>query len=599
MTDPTDPTDSRAPEAEPPVPLPDGSLPDAFLPVAQVRRSRWIGIVWAVPLAALLIVAFLGVRAFAERGIDVVVTFGTGAGARVDDTKVVYKGLEAGYVRHIDISDDGLHVKMTLRLDRRSKPWLTTKTTFWLVGANPNISDLASVKAAVAGLSIGVAPSLEGEPTRSFVGLDEPPLIPPGTPGTRYSLVADALGTARVGSSMFFRGQQVGRVITIGFVAPDRFRLGVFVEAPYDKLVHAGSIFWISSPVQVELTDKGVSAALEHAGALISGAIELDNLGSEQADVQSPAGTVFTLFQSRQEAQAGPPGPALPYRFVFKGAAGELAVGAQVRLLGFTVGEIRSVTLRLDPQSGETASEVQAVLYPRKLNLHAPEGSDIAAWREHTDAALNHLLARGFRARLAQSPPLIGARLVSLDRVAGAGKAQLAGDTQSPVVASDNTDTASSIDGLIGQVNQVLTTINGVPLKEIGQDLRQLTQRLSTLVASPAIGDGLKHFDHTMAQADKLMADLAPRVGPLVDKLNRAADELTSTVSAARTLLGGPEADGSGGMAVDVNLPRTIDQLSDAARAIRTLADYLGRHPEALLRGRGSAPAADAAKESR
>lgn len=585
----TDRTDTPAPPPLPPEPLPQ----------AQVRRSRWLGIVWAVPLAALLIVAFLGVRAFAERGIDVVVTFGTAAGARVDDTKVVNKGLEVGTVRHVEISDDGLHVKMTLRMDRHSKPWLTTKTTFWLVGANPNITDLASVKAAVAGLTIGVAPSLEGTPTRSFVGLDEPPLIPPGTAGTRYNLVTEALGTARVGSSVFFRGQQIGRIVSIGFVAPDRFRLGSFVEAPYDKLVHTDTMFWISSPVQVELTDTGVSAALKHAGALINGAIELDNANRAADAAQSPGGTEFTLYQSRQDAQTGPPGPALSYQIVFKGGAGELPRGAQVRLLGFPVGEVRSVALRFDPQTGQTASVVQAVLYPNKLHLGGPDGGTAATWRTRTDAALNHLLARGFRARLAQSPPLIGGRLISLDRVEGAGKTRLAGDAQSPLIASDDTDTASNIDGLVAQVNQMLTKINGIPLKEIGQDVRQLTHNLSTLVASPAISDGLKHFDRTMAQADRLMTDVTPRVGPLVDKLNRAADELTSTVSAARNLLGGAEADGSGGTAVDVNLPRTIEQLGEAARSIRTLADFLGRHPEALLRGRGNPPPTEPAKDQR
>jgi paraquat-inducible protein B len=33
-------------------------------------------------------------------------------------------------------------------------------------------------------------------------------------------------------------------------------------------------------------------------------------------------------------------------------------------------------------------------------------------------------------------------------------------------------------------------------------------------------------------------------------------------------------------------MPRLMEQLSDAARAVRELADYLDRHPEALLRGR-------------
>lgn len=593
-----------------------------LLPTARARHSRWLGVVWALPLAAMLVVAFLGIRAFAERGIDIVVTFGTAAGARVNDTKVIYKGLEVGVVRHIDISDDGLRVDMTLRVDRRSKPWLTTQTTFWLVGASPDITNLASVKAAVAGLSIGVAPSLEGEATRTFRGLDEPPLIAPGTTGTRYTLATTELGSARVGSSIYFRGQQIGRIVTVRFVAPDRFELGAFIEAPYDKLVQARSMFWISSPVKVEFTGRGVSAALEHAGSLINGAIELDLAPSSepvaqqpappqaQGHPQSPAGAEFHLYPSRRAAEAGASGPALPYRFVFKGAAGELLAGAPVRLLGFTVGEIQSVQLRFDPQSGDTASEVQAVLFPTQLHLPGSSAQDDAGLRTRADAALNRLLARGFRARLSQSPPLIGSRLISLEVVAGAGQARLSGATDRPLIPTDDADTGTSIDGLIAQVNQLLKTINGIPLQAIGQDVRQLTQRLSTLAASPAIARGLQHFEQTMAQADQLMAEVTPRVGPLVDKLNRAADELTSTVSAARNLLGGADggaganagagngagASGTGGIGstgIDATVPQTLDQLGAAARSIRTLADYLGRHPEALLRGRGNrAPSA-------
>jgi paraquat-inducible protein B len=34
------------------------------------------------------------------------------------------------------------------------------------------------------------------------------------------------------------------------------------------------------------------------------------------------------------------------------------------------------------------------------------------------------------------------------------------------------------------------------------------------------------------------------------------------------------------------NLSRLLDQVDEAARSIRLLADFLDRHPEALLRGR-------------
>ena len=42
---------------------------------AVERRGRWPGVVWAIPLAALLVVAYLGIQAIANRGVDVVVTF--------------------------------------------------------------------------------------------------------------------------------------------------------------------------------------------------------------------------------------------------------------------------------------------------------------------------------------------------------------------------------------------------------------------------------------------------------------------------------------------------------------------------------------------
>ena len=48
---------------------------------------------------------------------------------------------------------------------------------------------------------------------------------------------------------------------------------------------------------------------------------------------------------------------------------------------------------------------------------------------------------------------------------------------------------------------------------------------------------------------------------------------------AARQLLGADDTGGS-------NLSEAIGQLDQAARSIRTLADYLDRHPEALIRGK-------------
>lgn len=588
-------------QATPEVPPPaaqaaEPALPDVpkdarvGVPEARASRSRWTGLVWAVPLAALLIAVFLGVRAVADRGVDVIVTFDTGAGARLDDTKVIYQGVEAGRVTKIDVNQDGRRIDLTLRLDRRAEPYLTTTTKFWLVGAVPTLNDISSVKAALAGLSIGVATGPGGTPTRRFVGQNEPPIIMPGTPGTDYTLTTNNLRTVSSGSPIFYRGQQIGRVTGVHFIGPDEFRLDVFVLVPYDKLITPSAAFWVSSPVQVSLTDKGASASLEHVGALLNGAIEFDRTGQDTPSAQSAAGTEFPLYQSRREADSGPVGPEVPYAMHFKGAAGELIQGAPIRLLGFQIGAVRSVQLEFDAKTGTASTAVQAVLYPTKLHLPAPAaGTDVKAWQPSTDQAVNRLLAQGHRARLVQTPPVIGGRVISLDAVVGAGAATL-GPGQPRSIPSD--DTSGGIDEITAQLNQLLARFNRVPFESIGQDVQQVTARLSALVSSPQLADSLEHLNGTLAQADQMMHDVQPRIGPLVAKLDRAADEAARTAAAARDLLGGA----GGGAAADANLPAAIQELSDAARSIRALADYLGRHPESLIRGRTAEPAAQPAQ---
>jgi ABC-type transporter Mla subunit MlaD len=91
--------------------------------------------------------------------------------------------------------------------------------------------------------------------------------------------------------------------------------------------------------------------------------------------------------------------------------------------------------------------------------------------------------------------------------------------------------------------------------------------------------EGLAHVTTTLAEVDQILAQIQPQVGPLMTKLNQAADQVSGIALAAHQLLG---TDDSGGG----NLSEAIGQLDQAARSIRTLADYLDRHPEALVRGK-------------
>ena len=103
---------------------------------------------------------------------------------------------------------------------------------------------------------------------------------------------------------------------------------------------------------------------------------------------------------------------------------------------------------------------------------------------------------------------------------------------------------------------------------------------MRTLSASPALTDSLNHLESTLAEVDQIMGQVKPQIGPLVAKLNQAADQVNGTAAAARGVLSGE------GASQDASLPGAIQQLTEAARSIRSLTDYLGRHPEALIKGK-------------
>jgi paraquat-inducible protein B len=198
--------------------------------------------------------------------------------------------------------------------------------------------------------------------------------------------------------------------------------------------------------------------------------------------------------------------------------------------------------------------------------------------RTATDELIRHLIARGYRARLAQRPALIGGLVINLDAVKAAASATLLAGTP-PIIPS--TDGGSSIDDVTDHVAQILAKVDSVPITAIGQDIKSITGNLNRLISSPELSDSLQHLDSSLAQVDQVMTEVRPQIGPLVQKLNQVANEVSGTAAAAQAIL-----NGQGGN-VDASVPAAIQQLTEAARSVRALADYLDRHPEALIQGKG------------
>lgn len=543
---------------------------------AETQKSWWPGWIWAVPIAAIGVAAWLGLRALARGGETVTVAFDASHGVKAGQTKVTLRGVDVGEVVGVTLADGAHGVRMKLRLDRKAAPYLRTGSRFWLEGAEVDLTDLSSIRDLLAGPQIAMEPG-PGPRARRFIGLDRPPAMPEPAPGTAFVLTTDDLGALQQGSSVYYGGLAVGKVTAVRLMGPRRFELDAFVRAPYDRYVTTAARFWSVGAVDVSASGHGVKAQLTSPMALVAGGVAFGAPDRAPPAPRAPSRQHFTLYDDKAGAMAAPVGPQVPFVVRFDGAVGALKPGAAVDLEGFRVGQVTSVALRYDARTGRLETPVRIELEPLRLDIRGAGPAAGADWTPAVDAMMRRLVARGLRASLAEDPPLVGAQRVDLGFVKGARPAVLAVEDGVPDIPATAPADVTAIER---QAGQVLTRLNQVPIERIGDDVRQAADRIRTLADSPKLDAIVGHVDSATAELDRTVRQVGPQVGPLVAQLRRTAAAADQTVAAADRVIGGdPESQ-------DADLPSALHQLTETARSIRALADYLDRHPEALIRGK-------------
>jgi paraquat-inducible protein B len=182
------------------------------------------------------------------------------------------------------------------------------------------------------------------------------------------------------------------------------------------------------------------------------------------------------------------------------------------------------------------------------------------------------LVERGLRAQLKSGNLITGELLVDLDFHPESPPATLDQSGDLPQIPSVPTQ----LEVLTASVTEVLDKLAALPLPELITDLRRTVQSIEELASSPDTKGGIAALTESANRLQALLGTLDQRLGPL---LTRADATLAST----QTMVGE-----NSELRYDVR--DLVRELTSAARSIRVFADYLERHPEALLRGKAGYP---------
>jgi paraquat-inducible protein B len=537
------------------------SLPEPLV----IPKHRWsLQLVWLVPIVAALIGGWLMVKALRERGPTITIEFSTAEGLEARKTPLKYKAVTIGEVTEITLSNDHSRVQVTAQLTKAAEKFLVTDTRFWVVRprvAGGNVSGLGTL---LSGAYIGVDIGKSTKSQRQFKGLEVPPVVTSDRPGREFKLRADDLGSLDIGSPVSFRRITVGEVVAFDL---DRdgsgITLRIFIHAPYERYVTSNTRFWHASGLDVKLDATGVKIDTESLATILLGGITFSTPPDSEPGAPPPANHQFNLAANQAEAMKLSVRGALPFVLNFEESVRGLSIGAPVDFRGVVIGEVTAIDVGMDPENKAIELPVAIALYPERMRLRDRSG----AQKSNVRRLLSGMVERGFRAQLRTSNLVTGQLYIGLDFFPGQQRATLDW-AQTPVQLPT---IPGSLVQLQAMVVSIAEKIDKLPLDALSADLR------ATLSATKStLGTLDRTLNSTTGLVNRVEQDLAPAA-------RDALVDVQKTLTAATASMNNTLAEDA---PFKQDLRQALQEVTRAAESLRLLADYLERHPEALLRGK-------------
>jgi paraquat-inducible protein B len=280
----------------------------------------------------------------------------------------------------------------------------------------------------------------------------------------------------------------------------------------------------------------------------------------------------------------------IPIVMVFDGSLRGLTVGAPIALRGVTIGQVTDIDLILDTADANLSMEVVGEIDPSTVRFDRKAGEQIS----------DELVRRGLRAQLNTQSLLTGLLYVQLDFHPDTEPrlvATVAPHPQIPTIPTELEQLRRSLEdidyhAIVENVDRIAASLESFLSNDETQalpgtlratlvSLENVSRGLNETLAqgSPALVALLDEGSRAMNTLNEGLPAIEARLGGTLDRMDAALDNAVTTLER----LENASAPDSGPRR---QIAAAVQELSLAARALRSLARSLEEHPEALLRGR-------------
>ena len=310
-------------------------------------------------------------------------------------------------------------------------------------------------------------------------------------------------------------------------------------------------------------------------------------------------------------------------RFVmfFDGSLKGLQVGSPVVMNGVKIGQVTDMHVVGDLAALKFYTPVYVEIEPDKIRLAGQEKGTIREYTKTKYKYYQKLMEKGMKAQLVLQSFVTGQLWVSLGLY-----------PDKPIRLVGLVKDVPEIPTIPTTLEEMQKTIENVPIKEIARKLDNVITGIDRIVNSPEMQRTIANMGKTTGNIDRLVKRVESQVEPLSADARRTLEEVRGTLDEANKTLAsakGALAQAEKTLAAKEGVPgqvaesllatlssargsleesrkalvevqgltsqsaylgyevgTTLEEMRSLSRSMQSLTDYLGRHPESLIRGK-------------
>jgi len=303
-------------------------------------------------------------------------------------------------------------------------------------------------------------------------------------------------------------------------------------------------------------------------------------------------------------------------RFVmfFDGSLKGLQVGSPVVMNGVKIGQVTDIYMMVDPASLKFFTPVYVEIEPDKIRVSGQEKATARTLMTTKYRYYGMLREKGMKAQLVLQSFVTGQLLVSLGLY-----------PDKPIRLVGLVKDVPEIPTVPTALEEMQKTIENVPIREIAAKLDNVMIGIDRIVNSRELQRTFANMEKASGNIDRLAKRLDSQVEPLSADVRRTLEEVQGTLAFARETLAQAEKslafkEGVPGQVAEsvlmtlasarssldeshkalveaqgltsqsaylgYEVGSTLEEMKSLSRAMRSMMDYLERHPESLIRGK-------------